>query len=180
MLQVTTTTIGYGDYTPSIAASQMTLLAMLLIAFTLLPYQVGCRACRVPPRIQVRTCAQHPATPALTARVFCTCPPARACLTHQTSMLVNALSETSVYRSARYSRAAHGRHVVVTGHLTAAACGLIVEELFHPDSGFSDYHLVLLNPNAPSDAMRRLLKTSRHAHRLLYLQGSCVSEVRWP
>jgi voltage-gated potassium channel Kch len=37
---VTTTTIGYGDLSPSITASQMTLLAMLLIAFTLLPYQV--------------------------------------------------------------------------------------------------------------------------------------------
>lgn len=33
---------GYGDLSPSITASQMTLLAMLLIAFTLLPYQVSC------------------------------------------------------------------------------------------------------------------------------------------
>lgn len=42
---VTVTTIGYGDFTPSITASQMTLLAMLLIAFTLLPYQVCTQCC---------------------------------------------------------------------------------------------------------------------------------------
>lgn len=34
---------GYGDFSPSITASQMTLLAMLFVAFTLLPYQVCLR-----------------------------------------------------------------------------------------------------------------------------------------
>lgn len=129
---VTATTIGYGDISPSITASQMTLLAMLLIAFTLLPYQ--------------------------------------------TSMLVNALSETSVYQSAHYSRATRGHHVVATGHLTAASAGVIIDELFHPDSGFADYNLVFLNPNPPTDAMKKLLKTNQHAHRLLYLQGSWASQ----
>lgn len=102
-----------------------------------------------------------------------------ACSPPQTSMLVNALSETSVYKSSHYSRAARGRHVVITGHLTAASCSLVVDELFHQDSGFSDFNAVFLSASPPSDAMRRLLKTSRHSHRLLYLQGnSTVQEVR--
>lgn len=91
-------------------------------------------------------------------------------------MLVNALSETTIYQSANYSHSTKGRHVVATGHLTAASAGTIVEELFHPDSGFADYNLVFLNPNPPTDAMKRLLKTSQHAHRLLYLQGSYNSQ----
>jgi hypothetical protein len=96
----------------------------------------------------------------------------------QTSTLVNALSETSVYQSARFSRAARGRHVLVTGHLSAATCSLITKELFHQDSGYSDFTLVFLSPAAPNDVMRRLLKTSRHSHRLLYIQGSwAVHEV---
>jgi hypothetical protein len=110
----------------------MTLLAMLLIAFTLLPYQ--------------------------------------------TSMLVNALSETSVYQSAHYSHTIRGHHIVVTGHLTADSAESIVEQVFHPDSGFSDYNLVFLHPGPPTDAMKRLLKTSQHSHRLLYLQGSWASQ----
>jgi hypothetical protein len=110
----------------------MTLLAMLLIAFTLLPYQ--------------------------------------------TSMLVNALSETSVYQSAHYSHTIRGHHIVVTGHLTADSAESIVEQVFHPDSGFSDYNLVFLHPSPPTDAMKRLLKTSQHSHRLLYLQGSWASQ----
>lgn len=123
---------GYGDFSPSITASQMTLLAMLLIAFTLLPYQ--------------------------------------------TSMLVNALSETSVYQSAHYSHAIRGHHIVVTGHLTADSAESVVEQVFHSDSGFSDYNLVFLNPSPPTDAMKRLFKTSQHSHRLLYLQGSWASQ----
>lgn len=110
----------------------MTLLAMLLIAFTLLPYQ--------------------------------------------TSMLVNALSETSVYQSAHYSHAIRGHHIVVTGHLTADSAESVVEQVFHSDSGFSDYNLVFLNPSPPTDAMKRLFKTSQHSHRLLYLQGSWASQ----
>jgi hypothetical protein len=90
-------------------------------------------------------------------------------------MLVNALSETSIYQSAQYSRTTRGRHVVLMGHLTTTSAGVIVDELFHPDSGFADYNCVLLNPNPPTDAMKRLLKTSRHAHRLLYLQGCWAS-----
>lgn len=53
---------------------------------------------------------------------------------------------------------------------------MIVEELFHPDSGWADYNCVFLNPNSPSDAMKKLLKTSQHSHRLLYLQGSWASQ----
>lgn len=94
----------------------------------------------------------------------------------QTSMLVNALSETSIHQSAHYSHSTKGRHVVVTGHLTATAASTIVDELFHPDSGFADYNIVFLNPNPPSDAMKKLLKTSQHAHRVLYLQGSWASQ----
>lgn len=91
-------------------------------------------------------------------------------------MLVNALSETSVYQSAHYSRATRGHHVVVTGHLAATSAAAISAELFHPDSGFADYNIVFLNPSPPTDAMKRLLKTSQHSHRLLYLQGSWVSQ----
>jgi hypothetical protein len=94
----------------------------------------------------------------------------------QTSTLVNALSETSIYQSAHYSRSTKGRHVVATGHLTVFAANVIVDELFHPDSGFADYHLVFLNPNPPTDGMRKLLKTSQHSHRLLYLQGSWATQ----
>lgn len=43
----------------------------------------------------------------------------------QTSMLVNALSENSIYCTAHYSRATRGHHVVVTGHLTAASAGRV-------------------------------------------------------
>lgn len=91
-------------------------------------------------------------------------------------MLVNALSETSIYQSAHYSHSTKGRHVVATGHLTATAASTIVDELFHPDSGFADYNIVFLNPSPPSDAMKKLLKTSQHAHRVLYLQGSWASQ----
>jgi hypothetical protein len=66
--------------------------------------------------------------------------------------------------------------VVATGHLTATAASTIVDELFHPDSGFADYNIVFLNPSPPSDAMKKLLKTSQHAHRVLYLQGSWASQ----
>jgi len=97
-------------------------------------------------------------------------------LVMQTSMLVNALSETSIYQSSHYSHATRGHHVVVTGHLAAASAAVIVDELFHPDSGFADYNLVFLNPNPPTDAMKKLLKTSQHSHRLLYLQGSWASQ----
>jgi hypothetical protein len=97
----------------------------------------------------------------------------------QTSTLVNALSETSIYQSAHYSHSTKGPHVVATGHLTTFAANVIVDELFHPDSGFADYNLVFLNPNPPSDAMRKLLKTSQHAHRLLYLQGSWATQEVW-
>ncbi|WIA30873.1 hypothetical protein OEZ86_000928 [Tetradesmus obliquus] len=131
---VTTTTIGYGDITPSVMASQATLILALLLTFAILPYQ--------------------------------------------TSMLVTALNETSPYQTARYSHTARGRHVVFTGQFSVPSMGLLVEELYSTqDYGFPDFNLVLLSPEAPSDELKRLLKTHKQSHRMLYLQGSCMNNA---
>ena len=88
---VTVTTIGYGDFSPSVVASQVTLLGMLVVSFTILPYQ--------------------------------------------TSMLLSAMTATSVYQRCQYSQGARGRHVIVTGHFDHLSAGLIVEQLYHADYG---------------------------------------------
>jgi hypothetical protein len=62
---------GYGDYSPSVLGSQMMVIGILVITFTVLPYQ--------------------------------------------TNALVGVISEANPYAAAAYSRAAKGRHVVVTG-----------------------------------------------------------------
>jgi hypothetical protein len=88
---VTVTTIGYGDFSPSVVASQITLLGMLVLSFTILPYQ--------------------------------------------TSMLLSAMTATSVYQRCSYSQGARGRHVVITGHFDHLSARLIVEQLYHADYG---------------------------------------------
>lgn len=48
-----------------------------------------------------------------------------------------------------------------------------------PCAGFQDFNCVFLAPENPDDEMRRLLKTHKQSHRMLYLQGSPMShEVR--
>jgi hypothetical protein len=54
--------------------------------------------------------------------------------------------------------------------------GLLGEELYSThDYGFPDFNLVLMSPEAPSDELRRMLKTHKQSHRMLYLQGSCMN-----
>lgn len=74
-----------------------------------------------------------------------------------------------------------GRHVVFTGQFSVPSMGLLVEELYSTqDYGFPDFNLVLLSPEAPSDELKRLLKTHKQSHRMLYLQGSCMNNaVSW-
>jgi hypothetical protein len=71
--------------------------------------------------------------------------------------------------------------VVITGHLNVPSINLLVEELYSTqDYGFPDFNLVLLSPEAPSDELKRLLKTHKQSHRMLYLQGSCMNnQVSW-
>lgn len=82
---------GYGDITPTLVGSQLTLIAMLFITFAILPYQ--------------------------------------------TSALATALSYTSVYTTAHYSRRSRGRHIVVMGHLTVPTMLLLADELYPEDYG---------------------------------------------
>jgi hypothetical protein len=68
-----------------------------------------------------------------------------------------------------------GRHVVITGHISVPSMSLLVEELYSTqDYGYSDFNLVFLSPEAPSDELKRLLKTHKQSHRMLYMQGSCM------
>lgn len=59
----------------------------------------------------------------------------------------------------------------------AWCCSLLHQRSLHvvPSSGFQDFNCVFLSPEAPNDDMRRLLKTHKQSHRMLYLQGSPMS-----
>lgn len=205
---VTTTTIGYGDYAPTLLASQAMLIGMLAITFTLLPYQSGALLSALAASSRFQRAAYS------------------ATLRGRHVVVTGELDAERVARLTRelyaadYGAATGGRRwslvtaagwaarymAPYTAHAVVARMTLPVRRTKQAQrgrapgsngtrhsktpspppththtspAGFQDFSLVFLCLSPPGDALQALLKTHPLAHRLVYIQGSPLRQQVW-
>ena len=91
--------------------------------------------------------------------------------------LIGLLSAKSLYARVRYRSTKAGKHVVVTGSISASGLSTFLDEFYHPDHGNQNSKVVILHPHSPNSQILALLKSSQYAGQLHYIEGSAVKDA---
>ena len=86
--------------------------------------------------------------------------------------LFNALRGTSEYSRQIYKSSEDIFFIVLCGTISVEALTSFCEELFHPDHGQSQKHIVILNNKEPSNEMMKFLHMSKYELDVKYIHGN--------
>lgn len=95
----------------------------------------------------------------------------------QLSELSKVNSLVSVYARKAYSgnkTNKNAMHILLLGDAPPDAIKTFFSELFHPDHGFSETHLVLMRPKKPSEELNLVLTNTNFESRVTFIQGNPI------
>ena len=95
----------------------------------------------------------------------------------QLSELSKVNSLVSVYARKAYSgnkTNKNAMHILLLGDAPPDAIKTFFSELFHPDHGFSETHLVLMRPKKPNEELNLVLANSNYESRVTFIQGNPI------
>jgi len=90
----------------------------------------------------------------------------------QTNDLYNLMNAQSVYVRNAFKPHEEVSHILVTGSIEVQPFRYICQELFHPEHGTQDKHIVLLQNKAPDLATEMFLRHSDYELYMTYIQGN--------
>eukprot|EP01022_Parablepharisma_sp_SALTPOND_P016481 TRINITY_DN2420_c0_g1_i1.p1 TRINITY_DN2420_c0_g1~~TRINITY_DN2420_c0_g1_i1.p1 ORF type:complete len:1016 (+),score=87.41 TRINITY_DN2420_c0_g1_i1:1170-4217(+) len=90
----------------------------------------------------------------------------------QTNDLYNLMNQQSVYVRNAFKPHEEVSHILITGSLEIQPFKFICQELFHPEHGTQDKHIVILQNKAPDLATEMFLRHSDYELFMTYIQGN--------